>query len=77
MAVTLDLPDEVIARLRAEAARRGLTVDEVVAELAAMIPVDESSGEERSLGFVALGVSTDGRSAAEADELLAEGFGRD
>jgi len=32
--VTLDLPDDVMDRLRAEADRRGITVDALVAELA-------------------------------------------
>lgn len=32
--VTFDLPDDVMARLRAEADRRGITVDALVAELA-------------------------------------------
>jgi hypothetical protein len=76
MPVTLDLSDEVLARLRAEAARRGVTLGEVVAELAAALPVDDN-GEGKKLGFVALGASTDGRSAADVDEMLAEGFGRD
>lgn len=34
MTVTLDLPDDAIERLRAEAGRRGITVDAPVAELA-------------------------------------------
>ncbi len=76
MPITLDLSDEVLARLRAEAARRGVTLGELVAELAAALPVDDT-GEAKKLGFVALGASTDGRSAADVDEMLAEGFGRD
>jgi hypothetical protein len=31
----------------------------------------------RRLAFAAVGASTSGRGAAEADEMLAEGFGRD
>lgn len=76
MAVTLDLSDEVLARLRAEATRRGVTLDEVVAELAAALPADDTV-DAKKLGFVALGASTDGRSAADVDEMLAEGFGHD
>ncbi len=78
MPVTLDLPDDVLARLRAEADRRGLSLDEVVAELASALPTNaEVAPAARELGFVALGSSTDGRSAADVDKMLAEGFGRD
>ncbi len=76
MPVTLDLSDEVLARLQREADRRGVSLDAVIAELASTLPT-ASEPEERKLGFVALGASTDGRRAADADELLAEGFGRD
>lgn len=38
MSVTLDLPDDAQSRLEAEAARRGITVDQVVAHLAAQLP---------------------------------------
>jgi hypothetical protein len=76
MPVTLDLSDEVLARLQREADRRGVSLDAVVAELASTLPT-ASEPEERKLGFVALGASTDGRRAADADEMLAEGFGRD
>ena len=76
MPVTLDLSDEVLARLQREADRRGVSLDAVVAELASALPT-ESEAEERKLGFVALGASTAGRRAADADEMLDEGFGRD
>lgn len=74
MPVTLDLPEDVLARLRAEANRRGVSLDEVVSELASALP---DGAESPKLGFVGLGSSTDGRSAADADEMLAGGFGRD
>jgi hypothetical protein len=35
MSVTVELSEDALARLRAEAARRGLSIDEVIAELAA------------------------------------------
>jgi hypothetical protein len=54
-----------------EAARQSLTPDELAARvLAEHIPA------RRHLGFVAIGESTSGRTAAEAEEMLAEGFGR-
>ena len=77
MPVTLDLSDEVLARLQREADRRGVSLDAVVAELASPLPTASEPEERKRLGFVGLGASTDGRRAADADEMLAEGFGRD
>ena len=73
------LPDELVDRLAAEAARRGISVDELAAEaLAARFPQERPSGDpRRQLAFVAIGASGHARGGAEADELLAEGFGRD
>ena len=77
MTVTLELSDDALARLRAEAARRGVSVDDLVAELAAQLPAEPNPKERRERSFVGLGSSTSGRSARDADEMLAEGFGRD
>lgn len=76
---TVHLPDELADRLAAEAARRRISVDELAAEtLAARFPQPQSeSGPHRRLAFVAIGASGQTRGGAEADELLAEGFGRD
>ena len=76
---TVHLPDELAERLAAEAARRGISVDELAAEtLSARFPSEESpAGRRRHLAFVAIGASGQTRGAAEADELLAGGFGRD
>lgn len=75
--MTLDLSDEAMARLRAEADRRGISVEVLVGELAASLPAEGQDASPRKLRFFALGASTSGRSAADADEMLAEGFGRD
>jgi hypothetical protein len=73
MEVTLHLDDDVAAALTAEAARRGQTADQLAAALlAAQLP----RSPRRRLAFAAVGTSTSGRGAAEADEMLAEGFGR-
>jgi hypothetical protein len=77
MPVSLDLSDEAMARLRAEADRRGISVEELVDQLAASLPAEASESSPRKLRFFAMGASTSGRSAADADEMLAEGFGRD
>jgi len=61
---------EIAERLTAEAARRKLTAEQLLAELA------EDRPARRKLGFIGLGASTSGRSARDADEMLAEGFGR-
>lgn len=61
---------EIAERLTAEAARRGLTAEQLLADLA------EDRPPRRRLGFVALGSSASGRTAREADDMLAEGFGR-
>jgi len=74
MTVTLHLDGAVAEALAAEAARRGQTADELAAALlAAQLP----KAPRRRLAFAAAGESTSGRSAADADEMLAEGFGRD
>lgn len=67
MAMTVQ---ELAERLNAEAARRGISVDALLDELADKLP------QQRRLGFVSLGASTSGRTAREADEMLAEGFGQ-
>jgi hypothetical protein len=65
------LPDELGARLAEEAARQSLTPDELAARV-----LEEHIPAQRRLGFVAIGESRSGRTAAEAEEMLAEGFGR-
>ena len=79
MTVTLELSDEAVARLRIEAARRGVTLDDVVAQLAESLDrasPPQPTSRRRKLQFFAMGSSTSGRGAADADEMLAEGFGR-
>lgn len=80
MRVTLDLPDDVVDRMQREADRRAMSLDALVSEWAYQLPealTEAATGEVRRLGFFALGSSTNGRSAVDADEMLAEGFGRD
>jgi hypothetical protein len=75
MTVTIDLPEDALARLHAEARRRGVSIDVVIAELAQALPTDAAT--PRTLSFIGLGTSSSGRYARGADELLADGFGRD
>lgn len=74
MPVTLDLSENALTRLEAEAARRGVSIEVIIDELASRLPVD--SRPNRTLGLIGLGSSTSGRTASEADKMLAEGFGQ-
>jgi hypothetical protein len=75
MTVTIDLPEDALERLQAEARRRGVTIDVVVAEFAQALPADVTSAKR--LSFIGLGSSSSGRYARDADDLVADGFGRD
>jgi hypothetical protein len=72
MNITVDLPKDALARLQAEALRRGVSIDLVIAEL----PPDHARPKQ-TLSFIGLGSSNSRRSARDADELLADGFSRD
>jgi len=50
--VTLDLPDDVVARLQAEAARRNVSLDVLIAELAETLPSEDPLEE-----FIGCGAS--------------------
>lgn len=81
--VTVHFPDELAGRLAAAAARRGVGVDEIAAELVTAglaetePPTSSATPQGRRLGFAGVGASSSGRSASEADDMLAEGFGHD
>ena len=61
MTLTVHLPEEVAARLAAEATRRGITVDDLVAEMVARLPSEPASanaGDEDALeAFIGSGAS--------------------
>jgi hypothetical protein len=76
MAMTVHLHGDLAAALDSEAARRGQSPDQVAADLLAeRLPPDGK--RRRKLAFAGIGESSSGRSAAEADQMLDEGFGRD
>jgi hypothetical protein len=75
MSVTLDLPDDVVRRLTAEAERRGTQLADLIVDLAAHLPPSDESPRRR-LAFVAAGASESGITG-RMDDLLAEGLGRD
>jgi plasmid stability protein len=77
MSLTVHLPGELAAALEAEAARRGQSTDEVAADLLAAQLPQADKAPRRRLAFAGIGRSSSGRNAADADDMLAEGFGRD
>lgn len=76
MAITIE---ELATRLNAEAARRGISPDRLLDEITTQLPENKSADKpaRRQLAFAGIGASISGRSARDADEILAEGFGRD
>ena len=62
MSVTIDLPAETQARLEDEAARRGVTLEQLIADLAANLPDATTPRPRHRLSFVGIGAS--GRSEA-------------
>lgn len=75
MPVVLDLPDEVVARLRSEAEHRGVTFEQLITELAGALPTRNDDRSVPRLAFVASGASKSGITD-KIDDLLADGFGR-
>ena len=57
--VTLDLPAEAQARLQAEATRRGITLDQLIAELADQLPAETAAEPGTLEGFFGSGDSGD------------------
>jgi len=77
MSMTVHVPGEVARRLEAAAAARGVTVEELAAEvLADHVPSVEAVSRHRRLSFAGIGSSEHGISD-RVDDLLADGFGRD
>jgi predicted transcriptional regulator len=79
MTLTVHLSEELARRLAAEAARRGVSVEQIAAEALEAGLEDRAvvaGSPKRRLAFAAIGASGQARGGAEADELLAEGFGR-
>lgn len=72
MLVTVELSEQALRRLQAEAARRGVSIDVVIGDLATGLP----AGPRRRPAFVAVGASAHG-TTDRLEEGLAAGFGRD
>lgn len=71
----IEISSEVLDRIEAEAARRHVSLSDVVTELADSLPPVRSENGRTTPVFVAAGESSIGISN-RIDELLAEGFGR-
>jgi hypothetical protein len=48
----------------------------VGSDSASVPPRTDRTGRKRKIGFIGIGLSTSGRTAAESEEMLAEDFGR-
>lgn len=67
--MTLDLPAEAQTRLQAEATRRGITLDQLVAELADSLP---GEAPKQQLSFIGAGHSGRGDLSRRHREIRAE-----
>lgn len=76
MSLSIDLPAEALDRVRAEAERRGSTVDEVIAELTEQLPGASQPSPRGRIRFIGAGASAGGR-VDPVEDLLARGFGLD
>jgi hypothetical protein len=74
MTLSIELPDETLARLRAESERRGVSIDDVIAELADQLPAQPA--KRRKLALIGAGATKHGITTT-MEQALAEGFGRD
>jgi len=80
VSLTVRLPEELAHRVELVAKARHQSPEQVAIEVIdSHLPgIDEApETPRRRLAFAAIGHSGSTRGAAEADELLAEGFGRD
>jgi hypothetical protein len=67
MSVTVELPDDALRKLTAEAERRGVSIDVIIAELAAALP-----DEDPLDAFIGSGASGRGDLARRHREIRAE-----
>ena len=57
MSVTVELPDDALRKLTAEAERRGVSIDVIIAELAARLPAETAAPRKHRLSFIGIGHS--------------------
>lgn len=80
VSLTVHLPEDLARRVTEVAEARHVSPEQVAIETIES-HLEAAAGEQlprrRHLAFAAIGSSGSSRGSAEADELLAEGFGRD
>ena len=57
MSVVIDFPADVLARLEAEAGRRSITVEQLIIDLAAVLPANDAARPKHRLSFIGIGAS--------------------
>jgi hypothetical protein len=72
MVVTFDLKAEVQARLSAEAARRQMTLDQLITEFAEDLPLDPLAEAPKRLSFIGIGDSGRGDLGRRHQEIRKE-----
>jgi predicted transcriptional regulator len=78
--LTVHLPEDLARRVTEVAEARHVSPEQVAIETISShleAVTSEQPTARRHLAFAAIGSSGSSRGSAEADELLAEGFGRD
>lgn len=75
MRIEVDLSEELVRRLQAEAARRAVTLETLIAEVASELAAEGSRAGRRP-AFVAVGASRAG-TTDQIQVIMAEGFGRE
>ena len=77
VSVTVDLPPATLRRLEAEAARRGVGIEVVIAELAETLPAEAEPGPTTGhrFGFVGVAASGDGTLSEHYKEIRRAEFG--
>lgn len=78
MPVTVDLPAATLRRLEAEAARRGVGIDVVIAELVEALPAAAEPGADKTthrFAFAGVAASGDGRLSERYKAIRREEFG--
>jgi hypothetical protein len=76
MSVTLDLPAATLARLEAEAARRGVGIDVVIAELADALPAPTGPADTgHRFAFAGIAASGDGTLSESYKAVRRDEFG--
>jgi hypothetical protein len=73
MTLSIDLPERALARLRAEASRRGVSIDDVIAGLADLLPAQPTVGgaQRRRLSFAGT-LTAEEDFAERSEEILDE-----